>query len=177
MDEALPNGAAARLVAGTDDGREYRDVMSLLATGVVAVTGSRSGVASGFTVGSCFSASLEPRLVGFCVARKSATWAFLRPTGRFCVNLLAADQRVVSESLARPGTQDKLVGVAWQHSPHGLPLITGAMAWIVCDIAHEYGAGDHSVVLGRVQDMVVCTVDRPLIFFRRTYHSTAASPG
>ena len=175
MNETLLNGAAAGLVTGPDDGRKYRDVMSLFPSAVVAITGSRAGVASGLTVGSFFSASLEPRLVGFCVARRSATWAFLRSTGRFCVNLLAADQRMVSESLARSGTQEKLLGVEWEHSRHGLPLITGAMAWIVCDIAHEYGAGDHSVVIGSVQDMVVSTEERPLIFFRRAYHSTAAS--
>lgn len=180
------NGATARSVTSSGhktardetarDETEFRNVMSLFPCSVVAITGCRDGVASGLTVGSFFSASLQPRLVGFCIARHSTTWAFLRPTGRFCVNLLAAGQRAVSESLSRSGTADKLSAVAWERSPDGLPLITAAIAWMTCDIAREYDAGDHLVVIARVRDMAVSNQDEPnpLIFFQRGYHATVA---
>jgi 3-hydroxy-9,10-secoandrosta-1,3,5(10)-triene-9,17-dione monooxygenase reductase component len=147
--------------------------MAWFPTGVVAITGAVDGEPHGFTVGSFFSVSLEPQLIGFCVARSSSTWARLRPTGRFCVSVLAADQHHVSDTLSRPGVTDKLAAVAWESSAEGLPLISDALAWIACDLVDVHDAGDHVVAIGAVRRMAVAREERPLIFYRRGYHSTA----
>lgn len=173
MERALSNGSPRHPDSSDrDEDMVFRDVLSWFPTGVVAITGRSGDTASGLTVGSFFSVSLRPRMVGFCVAKNSSTWSFLRPTGRFCVNILAADQRAVSESLARPGARDKLDMVEWELSEHGLPLVKGALAWMTCDVIGEQDAGDHSVVIGAVRELVLSREERPLIFFRREYHST-----
>lgn len=149
-----------------------RDVMARFPTGVVAVTGEVAGRPHGFTVGSFFSVSLEPQLIGFCVARTSTTWERLRPTGRFCVSVLAADQHHVSDHLARSGAAEKLAAVDWEPGDDGLPVISGALAWIACDLEAVHDAGDHVVAIGAVRRMAVAREERPLIFYRRGYHST-----
>lgn len=157
------------------DDQVFRDAMSVFPTGVVAVTSIADGAPMGFTVGSFFSVSLKPRLVGFCANRQSGTWARIRATGRFCVNILAEDQRFVSERLSVPGADDKLSAVEWDGTGYGLPVIKGVLAWFACDIADTYPAGTHTVVIGAVTGLAVTRQDCPLVFHRREYCSVNAT--
>ncbi len=165
MDSLVAQGSAS-----------LRHVMARYASGVVAITGSVDGAAVGFVVSSFFSVSLEPQLIGFCAAKSSSTWARLRPTGRFCVSVLASDQRSVSETLSRPSTPAKYAAVDWQVSADGLPMIKGALAWIACDLVDVHEAGDHEVAIGQVRTMDIAREERPLIFYRSSYHSTEPTP-
>ena len=48
---------------------------------------------------------------------------------------------------------------------YGVPLITDAHAALECDIVAEHPAGDHWIVVGHVQSIVMSTLDDPLVFF------------
>ena len=52
-------------------------------------------------------------------------------------------------------------------SPTGCPVLPGVLAWIDCEIEHQYEVGDHYFVVGRVVDLAHAT-DRhtPLVFFK-----------
>jgi flavin reductase (DIM6/NTAB) family NADH-FMN oxidoreductase RutF len=147
----------------------FRQVLGHFPTGVTAVTAiGPDGAPVGFSVGSFFSVSLEPALVGFCAGKESSAWPAIRAAGAFCVNVLAEDQESVSRQLATRGA-DRFDGLDWSAAPTGSPRLTGVLAWIDCDIDAVHDAGDHEICVGRVRDLGVEREGAPLVFFRSGY--------
>ncbi|MEV8518072.1 flavin reductase family protein [Dactylosporangium sp. NPDC051484] len=154
--------------ATTVEPRLFRTVLGHFPTGVTVITAARAdGSPAGLTIGSFFSVSLEPPLVGFCVGKSSTTWPLIRVTGAFCANVLAGDQGEVCRQLAQGG-EDKFRGVAWDTAPTGSPRIDGVLAWIDCEIDTVHDAGDHEICIGRVRTLAVERDSTPYVFFRGT---------
>ena len=146
----------------------YRQVLGHFATGVTVVTGLHQGTPIGLSVSSFTSVSLDPPLVGFCVARRSRTWPRMRAGRGFCVNVLAEDQEAISRVFATTGS-DKFRGIGWRPAPSGAPILAGVLAWIDCRLEAEHDGGDHVLVLGRVRELDVAHEGGPLIFYRGGY--------
>jgi flavin reductase (DIM6/NTAB) family NADH-FMN oxidoreductase RutF len=153
--------------AGEPTPQRMREVLGTFATGVVVVT-ALADEPLGFTCQSFVSQSLDPPLVSFSAARTSTTWPQIRPVGRFCVNVLAHDQHAVSELFALQGA-DRFAAVGWMPSPLGAPILDGVSAWIDCELAAEYDAGDHTIVLGAVRALDADPDRYPLIYYRSRY--------
>src|SRR5690625_1676518 len=149
---------------------QFRDTLGRYASGVTIISSWCDGAPVGFTCQSFYSVSLSPPLVSFSVMTTSTTFPRVRESGSFLVNILAEDQQELSDKFARSGT-DKWSGVSWTRSPSKLPRLDGAMAWIECEIADEYPAGDHVIVLGRVRSLDTANggTSAPLIYFNRNY--------
>ena len=147
----------------------FRRVLGQFPTGVAVVTAiGRDGQPVGMAVGSFTSVSLEPPLVGFLPAVTSKTWPEIETSGRFCVNILSAQQESLCRTFSRSGA-DKFAGVSWDASPNGSPILADALAWIDCRLERVDPAGDHYIVLGAVTDMQVQGGAGPLVFFRGGY--------
>lgn len=130
-----------------------RQIFSALPTGVTAITGiTAAGAPRGFVVGTFQSLSLDPPLVTFCVDRGSSTWPTLRSLGRFTANILSTEQLPVCRALSRKG-DEKFRGVEYVESPIGTPRISGATAWIDCEVLSEVVAGDHFVIVGSIEEL------------------------
>lgn len=143
---------------------EMRRVLGQFATGVTIVTGSDAGEPVGFACQSFTSVSLDPPLVLFCPAHTSTTWPRIRSGGVFSVNVLADDQLEVCKAFATSGG-DKFAGVAWHDTAWG-PCLDNVLATVHCTIEAVHPAGDHDVVIGRVQRLVTHREAAPLLFFR-----------
>ena len=148
--------------------RHFRDVLGLFATGVTVVTSISNGEPVGMTCQSFSSVSLSPPLVMFCPARTSRAWPLMHRAGFFCVNILAAGQDDLSNGMATKGA-NKFEGVAWSPAKSGAPLIDGVAGYVDCAIHAVYEAGDHYVVIGRVQDLGAGEGPTPLLFHRGRY--------
>ena len=74
---------------------------------------------AGLTVGSFTSVSLDPPLVAFLPDKSSTTWPRLERAGRFCVNVLAADQEYICRAFAAKET-DKFAGLDWRPAGRNL---------------------------------------------------------
>jgi 3-hydroxy-9,10-secoandrosta-1,3,5(10)-triene-9,17-dione monooxygenase reductase component len=148
----------------------YRKVLGHFPTGVTVVAAQVGGHPVGLAIGSFFSVSLDPPLVGFCVATTSSTWPLIEPVGSFGVSVLAEDQHETSGRFASKA-EDKFEGVSWEPSRvTGSPLIHGAVAHIDCTLEQQHAAGDHLIVTGRVKDLDVHRDDvGPLLFFKGAY--------
>ncbi|MCE0444940.1 flavin reductase family protein [Streptomyces tricolor] len=86
--------------------------------------------------------------------------------GFFCVNVLAQQQRALSDRFARTGG-DKFHGVDWDLSPDGAPRLAGASAWIDCRVHTEHDGGDHLVVIGDVRRLAAPADPRPPLLYHR----------
>lgn len=146
----------------------FRHVLGHVPTAVTVITAMLPDGPVGLAIGAFFSVSLEPPLVGFCASRSSRSWAGIATAGGFCVNVLAADQELLSRSFATSGA-DKFAGVAWTHGDRGAPRLDGVVAWIDCDIEAIHAAGDHDLCVGRVRALDVVRDDGPLVFHRGGY--------
>ena len=148
-----------------------REVLGHFVSGIVVITASGPDGPLGFTCQSFSSLSLDPPLVSFAPARSSSTWPQIRSVGAFCVNVLAADHQEISAGFARSGV-DKFAGVTWRPGPSGAPVLEGVSAWIDCVFRDEFDGGDHTIVVGQVQDLWADPARLPLLFYRGRYGVT-----
>lgn len=154
------------------DQAHFRQVLGHFPTGVTVVTGMDGEGPVGLAVGSFFSLSMEPPLVGFGVGKSSNSWARMAETGSFCVNILGDDQEDVCRVFAT-SAEDKFSSIGWKPAETGSPLIDGVLAWIDCDLDAVHEGGDHQIVIGRVRGLDVGHEGDPLVFFRGGYANLA----
>jgi flavin reductase (DIM6/NTAB) family NADH-FMN oxidoreductase RutF len=151
------------------DGATFRRVLGNYPTGVCAITAiADDGARLALVVGSFTSVSLDPPLVGFFPDKKSSSWPQIEKVGRFCVNVLGADQLSLCRQLSMSGA-DKYADVGFALSPGQSPILDSAIAWIDCTLDQVVEAGDHYLVLGRVEAMDVVREEDPMLFFRGRY--------
>ncbi|HEY1135070.1 MAG TPA: flavin reductase family protein [Nocardioides sp.] len=165
-----PYPALGRVVRPLDSGRTtspFRDVMAHLAAPVCVVT-TGGDEPSGTTVSAVMSLSMQPELIGVSLARTSASLAAIRETGRFGVNLMAADQVVQAMVFARSSGAGKLQQVA-HRLESGIPRLLGTMGWVRCRVDAVHGVGDHLLVVGAVESAYFDAAAAPSTYFGRTF--------
>jgi flavin reductase (DIM6/NTAB) family NADH-FMN oxidoreductase RutF/DNA-binding IclR family transcriptional regulator len=147
----------------------FRQVLGQYPTGVCAVTAIEpDGTPTGFVVGSFTSVSLDPPLVAFFPDKSSTSWPKIEAAGKFCVNIIGADQEQLCRQFAAKGA-DRFEGVGWRPAVTGSPVLEGVVAWIDCELESVTEAGDHFIVVGAVKELEVGEPSLPLLFFQGGY--------
>ena len=163
----------------------FRRVAGTFATGVTVITAERApGLVHGMTANSFTSVSLEPLLVLACVSHDARLLSYLKSQRRFGVSILREDQQALSEYFAKleqTPEEHALLGIRYRWTSSGIPLLDGALAELACNVVAEHPAGDHTIFLGRVQEVGIPRHNAdPLIFFRGSMgaleHEPAAMP-
>jgi 3-hydroxy-9,10-secoandrosta-1,3,5(10)-triene-9,17-dione monooxygenase reductase component len=156
------------------DPQRFRRALGHFASGVTVIAGLDGTEPVGFACQAFAALSLDPPLVLCCPAKTSASWQRLARTGRFCANVLAAEQRELARrfGVSRP---DKFEGVSWSPDPSGLPILAGVLTWASCEIETVHEAGDHDVVIGRVLWLGDSTAGDPLLFYRGRFTLSASA--
>jgi flavin reductase (DIM6/NTAB) family NADH-FMN oxidoreductase RutF len=148
---------------------DFRRVLGHFASGVTIVTTSDGdGRPAGLTASAFTSVSLEPPLVLVCIDHKSQSHAPLVEGGRFAVNILCIEQQSLSRKFATTRL-DKFEGVTYRVSPLGLPLIADALAHLECVTVSTHVEGDHTILVGRVEEAASSGTGEPLLYFRGQY--------
>ncbi len=169
-------GEADRLAGYGPDPQRFRQALGHFATGVTVIAGVDGTEPVGFACQAFAALSLDPPLVLCCPAKTSASWPRLARTGRFCANVLAAEQRELARRFGVSGA-DKFDGVSWSPDPSGLPVLAGVLTWASCAIETVHEAGDHFVVIARVVDLGDSTAGNPLLFYRGRFTLSASGDG
>jgi 3-hydroxy-9,10-secoandrosta-1,3,5(10)-triene-9,17-dione monooxygenase reductase component len=154
------------------DPQRFRRVLGHFASGVTVIAGVDDGTPVGFACQAFAALSLEPPLVICCPGKSSATWPRIAATGRFCANILAADQRDLARRFGVSG-HDKFAGIRWTPAPNGTPVLAGVLTWAACSVETSYEAGDHYVVVARVTDLGDSIAGEPLLFYRGRFTLSA----
>jgi flavin reductase len=149
---------------------EFRRAMGSFATGVTIITVDLDGEVHGMTANAFASVSLDPPLVLVCVDHAARTHAHLHARKRFGINVLAVDQRAVSEYYAQ--TVEEQVGqqavARFDRTIHGTPVLQGALTYLECRLQSAHDAGDHTIFIAEVEDLML-RAGEPLLFFRSKY--------
>jgi len=171
MSAPVATDTPARLLRGDlQDQRSFRDALGRYPTGVAVITAATPDGPAGMAVNSFTSVSLDPPLVAFCPMLTSTSWAQVRPIGGFAVSLLRSHH----EDLARRFTRkdvDRFGAHEWHESPAGHPVLADALGWLDATIESVTLAGDHEVVIARVDRWSEPGAGSPLVFFSGNYHS------
>lgn len=146
--------------------------MGSFATGVTVITVDYEGQVHGMTANAFTSVSLDPLLVLVCVDHRARTHAHLHAKKRFGVNVLSENQRRISEYYALPAATHKSAeqeaGARFDRTALGTPVLHGALAYLECRLHSAQDAGDHTIFIAEVEDVVVREGD-PLLYFRSNY--------
>ncbi len=152
---------------------QFRQAMAAFATGVTVITVDDNGRVHGMTANAFTSVSLEPQLVLVCVDHRAQTHAHLTARKRFGINVLSEGQAPISEHYADPERQPRgaeQAGARFDRTPHGTPVLREALAYLECRLQDARDAGDHTIFIAEVEEVVV-RQGKPLIFFGSEYHS------
>ncbi|MDQ0402237.1 flavin reductase family protein [Streptomyces sp. NBC_01723] len=162
---ATPDVAAPRLA--TDD--LLRSVFRLHAAGVAVITASGAAGPAGFTATSLTSVSARPPLLSFGIGTGSSSWPAVSAAEYVGVHVLGEHQEELAATFARSGADRFAAPTAWREGPHGVPLLDGVLAWLVCRVVGRVPAGDHRIVLAEVLTGDPSGTGGPLLYHRGGY--------
>lgn len=129
-----------------------RATLANFATGVVVVTArDPDGRPFGMTINSFNAVSLTPPLVLWSLALKAQSLPIWRAAKGFAINMLAEDQGELCRRFASP-SEDRFAGVDWAPGLDDLPILSGAVATLLCRTWARYPGGDHEIMLGEVME-------------------------
>ena len=146
----------------------FRAALGRFVSGVTVVTTrDRDGRDHGMTVSAFCSASLDPPLVLACIGHEASMHGAMMRAEHFGVSILAAGQEPLARRFADQRS-DRFDGVGYTRGQLGLALIDDALAHLECTVVDRYEAGDHTVVIGRVE-AALCDRGPPLAYYRGGY--------
>ncbi|BAN26285.1 flavin reductase family protein [Caballeronia insecticola] len=154
-----------------DNKQTFRDALSAFPSGVTIVsTTDEQGRHWGFTASSFSSVSMDPPLVLVCIANTADSHAAFVDAQRYAINILAQEQKDIAMHFARKGV-DKFGPHAFRYgtedNPHP-PMLPGSMASLVCVARDVHEAGDHTVLIGEIQQVELGDAT-PLVYYNRGF--------
>lgn len=163
--------AAERPEAVAATGEALRSVLREVASPVVVVTTQTPDGPHGATIGSFTSVSLDPPLVSFNVTHGTRLHDALAVADAWAVHLLSADQAELAEHFAVPDLSGPAQLAPFPHvAPEdGPPLLRHTLGVLRCRPHVQFEAGDHTVFVGEVQDLIAGAGRRPLLYYRQSY--------
>ncbi|MGF6771817.1 flavin reductase ActVB [Paraburkholderia sp. GAS199] len=155
------------------DKQTFRDALSAFPSGVTIVsTTDEAGRHWGFTASSFSSVSMDPPLVLVCIANTADSHPAFMKARRYAINILAQEQKDIAMHFARKGV-DKFGPHEFHYgtddNPHP-PMLPGSMASLVCTARDVYEAGDHTVLIGEIEDVQMGSAV-PLVYFNRGFRN------
>lgn len=154
----------------------FRQIWGNFPTGVTVVTFRRKdGRIHGLTANAVSSVSLDPLLVLVCVAKKARSHNPILKQQHFVMNFLASEQTPEARFFASDGAKEE-PPFTFRESGHGCPVLTGSYAYMECRTVRRIAGGDHTILLGEVQEMEV-SLQKPLAYVAGRYAEVVAQEG
>ncbi|RFU64942.1 flavin reductase family protein [Peribacillus glennii] len=147
------------------DDKTFRNAMGKFATGVTVISTFVDGEEHGMTANAFMSVSLNPKLVLISIGEKARMLDKINEAGTFAVNILSEEQKEYSMYFAGQIKEQRNIEFG---TLNGMPVIKDALANIVCKVHSKHIAGDHTLFIGEVTELVLRD-GAPLTFFEGKY--------
>ncbi len=122
------------------------------------------------TANAFVSVSLEPPLVLVSLGNKSRLHGLIPQVGRYGISVLSEEQEHLSNHFAGRIIDGIKIEFSYKNE---VPLIEGAVAHFVVEVADAHPAGDHTLYIGRVEHFQASD-GQPLLFFGGKYQRLRA---
>jgi flavin reductase (DIM6/NTAB) family NADH-FMN oxidoreductase RutF len=157
-----------RAEPATVDPDLFRSVLGRFASGITIVTSrDAEGRDHGMTVSAFCSVSLEPPLVLVCIGHDATMHPLVGSLEHFGINILRSDQEALSRRFASKDIQ-RFEGMGFTRGESGVALLDGVLGWLECRTETRHDAGDHTLLVGRVE-AALAGDGRPLLYYRGGY--------
>ncbi|MFD3869891.1 flavin reductase family protein [Streptomyces sp. NPDC058623] len=148
-----------------------RSVFRRHAAGVAVITADLDGRPAGFTATSLNSVSADPPLLSFTIGTGSSSWPAVRDSDHLGVHILGEHQRELAGLFATSGADRFGLGTGWAEGPHGVPLLDGVLAWLVCRVVARVPAGAHRVIIAEAVAGDPAGEGRPLLYHQGSFNA------
>ena len=142
-------------------------------SGVVAVAAEIDGVRVGLAASTFVPVSLDPPLVSFCVQNTSTTWPKLKDLPALGISVLGQQHDAAARTLAAK-TGDRFAGMETELRDNGALFIHGTSVWLETSIDQLVPAGDHTIVVLAISDIVINPDVEPMVFHRSAFRRLEA---
>ena len=170
-DGSTANASAADGFAA--DREAVRTVLHRHAKGVAVITVVGADRPVGFCATSLATVSIEPPVLSFAIRKRSSSWPAVAAADQVMIHLLAEDQAELAHRFGTSGGAKFGAGTGWAHGADGLPVLDGALAWILLAVIRRVHCDEHAIVLGRVTAVRASAGRRPLIHHDGAYGALA----
>jgi flavin reductase (DIM6/NTAB) family NADH-FMN oxidoreductase RutF len=168
---AIPRSIMTNRTVSAND---FRGAMRHLTGGVSVITAGRGRDISGMTVTSVTSLSVDPPTMMVSINRDASSFPLLGRYGAFGVNILNANQLRIAERFAGKGGlkgADRFAGAEWMPAASGVPLLSGALAALECEVDEIIERYSHGIVIGVVKAVRVAARKAALAYWHGEYVS------
>lgn len=145
---------------------QLREAYSHWASGVALLAARDGPSLEAITVTAFMPLSVEPPLVVIAVDEQAAVLPMILETRRFTVGVLPEDQRRTANIAA-----DRVLVRTLPFAKDGDPVLADALVSFVCRLRDEHSGGDHRILVGEVEHLVLGPDADPLLYNRRAYGS------
>jgi flavin reductase ActVB len=154
----------------------FRESVSDFATGVTVVTTADplDGHWVGYTASAFASLSLRPPLVLACLDQGAECHPVFMRTKGIAVNILGRRQCEVARRFARKDG-DKFAAGGFALGPGGQPVLAGASTVLECAVEDLLDAGDHTIIVARVERVETGAAAEPLLYHRGAFFELGAA--
>lgn len=148
----------------------FRHAMRRLATTIALITSGSGDHWTGMAATAVMSVTTEPPTLLIAVNRTASIHPVLSNAERFCVNLLAERHKdLVSIFSGRKKGLERFESGAWIAGADGIPVLSDALASLVCRITQTLDVTTHTLFIGEVENVVNHAQISPLIWVDGTF--------
>ena len=154
----------------------FKSAMRGLAGACSLITVGRGETATGLVVTSGVSLTADPPMVLACINRSASSWPLLQTFGVFGWSALGAGHQAVAERFSGVGGlrgAARYQGADWTTMPGGARLLADAPLAFACTVEEMLDRGTHSILIGRVRDILVTPGQGGLIYWNGSYRPLA----
>ncbi len=147
-----------------DAANRVHAALAALTTGIYVLATRDGEVRHGMSSSWVTQVSGTPPLLMAAVDAGHASHALIERTRRFALNVVGAGARHLEDYFYSPASRhpDNLATIACEESPAGLPYLRDAAASLECRVVSHHAAGDHTLFVAEITDVVLRGDDRPL---------------
>lgn len=153
------------------DPSAFREAMARFPTGVAIVTThDADGAPVGFTASSFCSVSLDPPLVLVCLARSARSYPVFAGSRRFAISILQSTQVELAQRFSSK-IPDRFAIGGFVHTRRGSIVLEEALAVVECSVDSRHEAGDHVIMVGGVDQVLLADQGKPAVYFDRGFRT------
>ncbi|MFD3810632.1 flavin reductase family protein [Rhodococcus sp. NPDC058639] len=160
--------------SSTFDGTALRRAFAQIPSGVVAICAEVHGERVGLAASTFVPVSLDPPLVAFCVQHTSRTWPQLSSLPHLGVSVLSEEHDGAARALAAKNG-DRFVGIDTETREGGAVFVSGTSVRMDLTVEQQVPAGDHAIVVLRINDLLTDAQVEPIVFHRSSFRRLIAS--
>ena len=135
------------------DEQDKKTALRMIPYGIYVMTAQRKDNSlAGATVNWVTQTAFAPPLLVVGVKADSGTYAAVKESGEFALNMLGKGQQGAAFAFFKPAEVEdgKISGEPFRPGDNGAPIIASAIAAVECKVVQIVEVGDHHVVIGEV---------------------------